>query len=578
MKNTELLEAIGGVDARWLEDVERAMAEKAKPHRRTKKLGRTLLLAAALTVLFGVTAYASDWFGLSSRLLETEDPYPDSIALSETSTPGAGWFAENGEADSPEAQASLEWERIGNAARAGEHDWDAADAWEAEHPEYAREIQIYSCFNQEMVDQLHAVAESYGLRLHEEWALPMTQSLFEQAAGVGNFLRNEGGSWQGHYIFEDGSFKGEGLLKLAGGKLAFTLNRSKAGVLAPYGMYVRNPEEYEEWQTEIDGHTLNLALREDGKGFEGLILLREGETFVTVNYGGMYIPDTPRNFDRSTAEAVAACFDYDMLCGGEPRLEAINGRTAVEAEPREGLLTSIEFAQTPEYRAASRFHSAYNVWYDEQQTDPNYVRGQAWQNHYLPFPTGIEELDETLGELQEAYGLRMPNAAKAIMGGGWIDPARMTSLMSYRSDPEHRYDERLPEATEEDCWNLIGTENFLRDGQSYLTTVIRWDTGAWQTMIVYGAMSYELGYIPKGSFFPGLREMLHPDEGGWAYETACGEQVYIALDGEMEYPRFAVPLALYETDTAYVVLEFPGMTDAATMQTLADNIDFTKFR
>ena len=575
MKNTELLEAIGGVDARWLTDVEQAMEGRAKPRRKAKKLGRTLLLAAALTALLGVSAYASGWFGLSSRLIETEDPYMGSLANQESPAPG-GWVAANGEADSPEAQASLAWERIENEARQGEHDWKAADAWEAEHPEYTTEINIYNCFNQDMVDQLHAVAKEYGLRLHEDWAFPMTQPLFEQAAGIGNFLRGEG-SWQGHYLFEDGSFKGEGVLDLEGGKLVFTLNRSKAGVLAPYGMYLRNPADYKEWQLKQDGHTLNLALREDERGFEGLILLHEGETFVTVNYSGRYIPDTPRNFDRSTAEAVAACFDYDMLCGGTPRLEVINGRAAVEAEPREGLLTSIDFAQTPEYLAAARYHSAYNAWYDSQQSDPNFVRGQAWQNHYLPFPTGIEEVDALLGELQEAYGLRFPTSAEAIIGGTWIDPERLTSLMSYRVlDREHPYDEERPEATEEDKWRLVGTENFLRDDQSYLTTVIRWDTGAWQTMIVYGATSYQLGYLPKGSFFPGLRELLHPDAGGWAYETACGEQVYIALDGELEYPRLPVPLALYETEEAYVVLEFPGMTDAATMQTLADNIDFTK--
>ena len=577
MKNTELLEAIGGVDARWLTDVEQAMEGKAKPRRRAKKLGRTLLLAAALTALLGVTAFASDWFGISSRLIETEDPYTRDPVSQENPVPG-GWLAANGEADSPEAQASLAWERIETEARQGEHDWKAADAWEAEHPEYSAEIYLYNCFNQDMVDQLHAVAEKYGLRLHEDWVFPMTQSLFEQAAGIGDFLRGEG-RWQGHYLFEDGSFKGEGVLDLEGGKLVFTLNRSKAGVLAPYGMYLRNPADYEEWQAEQDGHTLNLALREDENGFEGLILLHEGETFVTVNYGGMYVPGTPRNFDRSTAETVAACFDYDMLCSGQAQLEVINGRTAVEAEPREGLLTSIDFAQTPEYLAASRFHRAYNAWYDSRQTDPYFVRGQDWQYHYLPFPTGIEEVDEVLGELQESYGLRFPTSAEAIIGGTWIDPERLTSLMSYRVlDREHPYDEVRPEATEEDEWKLLGTEDFLRDEQSYLTTVIRWDTGAWQTMIVYGAASYELGYIPKGSFFPGLRELLHPDAGGWAYETASGEQVYIALDGEMEYPRLPVPLALYETETAYVVLEFPGMTDAVTIQTLADNIDFTKLR
>ena len=59
MKNTELLEAIGGVDARWLTDVEQAMEGRAKPRRKAKKLGRTLLLAAALTALLGVSAYAS---------------------------------------------------------------------------------------------------------------------------------------------------------------------------------------------------------------------------------------------------------------------------------------------------------------------------------------------------------------------------------------------------------------------------------------------------------------------------------------------------------------------------------------
>ena len=130
MKNTELLEAIGGVDARWLTDVEQAMEGRAKPRRKAKKLGRTLLLAAALTALLGVSAYASGWFGLSSRLIETEDPYMGSLANQESPAPG-GWVATNGEADSPEAQASLAWERIENEARQGEHDWKAADAFTA---------------------------------------------------------------------------------------------------------------------------------------------------------------------------------------------------------------------------------------------------------------------------------------------------------------------------------------------------------------------------------------------------------------------------------------------------------------
>ena len=45
MKNTELLQAIGAVDDRWLLDLDRAMAHKVKPRR---KLGKTLQLTAAI--------------------------------------------------------------------------------------------------------------------------------------------------------------------------------------------------------------------------------------------------------------------------------------------------------------------------------------------------------------------------------------------------------------------------------------------------------------------------------------------------------------------------------------------------
>ena len=65
MKNTELLQAIGAVDDRWLLDLDRAMARKVKPRR---KLGKTLLLTAAIMALLGATAYAAGF--LCHYLLE----------------------------------------------------------------------------------------------------------------------------------------------------------------------------------------------------------------------------------------------------------------------------------------------------------------------------------------------------------------------------------------------------------------------------------------------------------------------------------------------------------------------------
>ena len=63
MKNTELLQAIGAVDDRWLLDLDRAMARKVKPRR---KLGKTLLLTAAIMALLGATAYAAGFLGLDA--------------------------------------------------------------------------------------------------------------------------------------------------------------------------------------------------------------------------------------------------------------------------------------------------------------------------------------------------------------------------------------------------------------------------------------------------------------------------------------------------------------------------------
>ncbi len=171
----------------------------------------------------------------------------------------------------------------------------------------------------------------------------------------------------------------------------------------------------------------------------------------------------------------------------------------------------------------------------------------------------------------------LPSDAKAYSFERWVRPEYMTYLMSY-SLPEGESSGALElgKATEEDAWKLMGVEYFLLDDQSYVAVTVSWDNGAWQSMIVYGSNSYELSYIPKGSFCPSLRGLLHPEAEGWAYDTACGEQISMTTDGSIEYPRLPAPAAVYETENAYVVLGFMDANEA-TMQLCADNIDFTKF-
>ena len=78
MRVTEqILRALNTAEARDLEDAGRALGYyPARKGRGARKTVRVLLLTAAFALLFGVTAYALGWFGLSSRLTEAEDTSP----------------------------------------------------------------------------------------------------------------------------------------------------------------------------------------------------------------------------------------------------------------------------------------------------------------------------------------------------------------------------------------------------------------------------------------------------------------------------------------------------------------------
>ena len=78
MRVTEqILRALNAAEAENLEDAGRVLGYyPGRTGRGARKAVRVLLLAAAFALLFGVTAYALGWFGLSSRLTEAEDTSP----------------------------------------------------------------------------------------------------------------------------------------------------------------------------------------------------------------------------------------------------------------------------------------------------------------------------------------------------------------------------------------------------------------------------------------------------------------------------------------------------------------------
>lgn len=294
--------------------------EEAPQRHSYRKVWTVALVAAVLASLLTITAYALGWFGLGARVMPAEDTGP--YAVKESPQAG-GWMASNGYADSPEVKASMEWQQVY---------WELCDEalensspdWPEDMGEYAQTAMIYGVFDQNMLDALLAIRDKYGLRLHTEFlSVGVANEYFYPVTGLKPFLLAGEAVvyWRCQYIFEDGSFKGEGSAQVNNKDLDYSLERYISGAVDPYCLYMHNATVYEEWQFELEDHTLDLALRPDEQYSEGFIFYQTGDCFITIHFvvgqGGEII-------DRSDIEALAALFDYDALSGGETDLSRIN--------------------------------------------------------------------------------------------------------------------------------------------------------------------------------------------------------------------------------------------------------------
>ena len=236
-------------------------------------------------------------------------------------------------------------------------------------------------------------------------------------------------------------------------------------------------------------------------------------------------------------------------------------------------MTLADWVDTDEYKASSAFRSAVCTWADGLEENQGHVRGLSIYNYYGGFPPQIPEVRTIAEEIEARYDLKMPHDVRAVLGGSEVDPSRVTTGMGYRSGREDYA--TLPALSEEEIWSILGVEPFTATGKPF--QIFRYDTGAFFCDLNLSGCTCDVHYIPKGSFYPLFRFVLHPELTGWAYDTACGEQVYLVHGGEMEYPHAGIPYVLYESDLGYVIVEILSNDDTYTLQAVADDIDFTKF-
>lgn len=582
MRVTEqLLRAMNRAESGDIEDAGASLGYLRRGKSRGRRLGRILLIAAVLMALLTGTAYAAGWFGLSSRLTEAEDSSPfagDRPGQAENETPMTHYLSFNDYANSPAAKAHAEW-NVFWWDYVGSHSFDNAAEIEWQEkigPEMTAIAKIYGCGDQTMLDKLLEIRDKYRIRLHTEAVFPENAESFYQLSGLEPFFLGEG-EIQMQYLYEDGSFKAEGQAALEGKGYPFTLVRGAKGVLDPASNTEDLADQYEEWTYVTErGAEITIALGPEqetdaeleGMGWRSFYLFYDCPDYVVTVMSAM-----PQG-DREAVQTMAEHFDFAALSGGKTDLSPVTEAKPREVKPKAGLMTLADWVETDEYKASSEFRSGVCAWADGLEKEKGFhAPGLSIYNYYGSFPPEDPELRALAEQIEARYDLQMPREVRAVLGGSEVDPALVNWDMGYRNVNHDA--ETLPVLSQEELWQMLGVEPFTKSGR--LFHLFSYDTGAFFCNVVTGSSGYDLHYIPKGSFYPLFRFVLHPELTGWAYDTACGEQVYLVHGGAMEYPHGGIPYVLYETDNAYVIAECYADDSAYTLQSVADDIDFSKF-
>lgn len=571
MLNSEkFIIAMTDIDEKYLEEGRASLGycERPAAHVKIKKTRRGLLIAAIIAGLLAATGCAYRWLGLSARL----SPAPEPLTKEETK---GGYISMNGYGATPEGKAHAEWAQFCLDYR--EEDLNSNDP-ELDFLQGGAELEsyyrVYSAYDREMMDKLLEIREKYGVRLHTELVVPPNNSYFFKMTGLEPFILTDEAEcdFMAEYLYEDGSFKAVGSFERGGRQLNFTFIRGAKGALDPALNYIYSPDTYDEWQyITSGGAALNIAVcnyDDLGERRTNYIFYQDDNYLVTI------FSATPggENY-RANAEEFAEKFDYAAACGGVTDLALVTAAEPRPAKPRGELMTIKDWTETDEFKASTRFQQFYTAYAGKLEENRGTIENYPYFYYYGDFPTEIDSVNAEFEAIAEEYGLMMPRRSTVVLAGQLI-PSRV--VRSDRGIPISENFERV-EVSARERYAMMGCEPFAAEGEPFF--VVKYDNGAFFCEIPFAHTSVYIHYVPKGSFYPLFPPLLSTDDLSWAYDTACGEQVFIANGGEMQYPACGESCIIYETDTAYVIAILDGgKAEAYLLEMAADNIDFTKFK
>ena len=569
MKQQRILDMLEHIDERYI--LEAAPSLRDRRSSMPRKAGRTLLIAAVIVSLFAAlcaVAYAAGWFGLAQRITEPEEPTSVSLIIGEE-TPVEGYISMNGIAGSPEAQAHAEWVAFHNEY-VSQHSFsnDTDLSWLGGDELMESYYMIYAAYDQAMLDKLLEISEKYNVKLHSQMYAPPTDAKFYKVSGCEPFVLSDN-SLSPMYLYEDGSYKFEGYVTAGEQEQVLSFIRGRKGVLDPSLTTVYDSGDYEEWQyINASGDELNLArntVPSQVTGDCGLFIFCEKGDYIFTVFASAG--------SKEQAELLADQFDFDTAAKGLENLDldSVLKVEAAQAKPKEGLMTMADWLATDEYKASAEFYTLVCEYAGTLPENSSYVKGTMLFSYKNSFAVADETILSIRDQVMEQYpDLVYPINNTSVIGNEIIPDGDM----SYGGGVALSERERKS-CTDEEMYELFGAGKFCTEGSIF--RVIAYDNGAAFCDISAFRSGYGVHYIPKGAFYPLIQPVVNPELEGWAYDSACGEQVYIVPSGSNKYPVLSYCSIIYETDSAYVIAYAPGGADAGYLQMVADDIDFTMF-
>lgn len=382
-----------------------------------RRIGRALLIAAAVTVLLAAAAFAAYRFSLEDMLVPepeaTGQLQGEAAVVAARYPEGTVTLSFNGLIESPEAAARQAWVDWLAAYNAENPDpWGARgvdDNWYETPDNYC---WFYEAPFHEQAEALDAIAAEYGLTLHTLRVPYITEADLCDLLGAASIWPQS--EWSDGYVYEDGTFRLD--TEFSDGVTASAwLNVDGSFTM----VYRRLSADYEPWNhTTPDGFEAVLALAEDygvqsGRAKTGVICVRLDEAMITVFLSGIE--------DREQVEKYADALNLNELA-----------RVFSVATDRSGLPDAVAAAYAV-YQAEQAERSAQAEALDaalQAEWDAYCARHSEAEWEAIVY--------ETLGEYAPPYTLAGREAARHYVNYSWDTDFEVIYLYA-DSDGEDSY-------------------------------------------------------------------------------------------------------------------------------------------